>query len=142
MRPLPLVLLAVSLGACAANPPPPDPQQAWVDLATQQPSHSISANRLDGARLSDGRYFQVSPGRHELDVRFQYERMGGGGGGMDPGGSPGPITCILRVRYEHFAAGQRYRLEARPLAGKAQAWLYDAQRKVLARGEVVRCGPF
>ncbi|MCY1269558.1 hypothetical protein D9M70_180610 [compost metagenome] len=143
MRVLLFSLVALSLGACAGTAvPPADPQQAWVELATQQPSHTISANRLDGARLSDGRFFQVSPGAHELDVRFQYERAGSGGG-MDPmGGGPGPVTCILRVKYAGFAAGQRYRLEARPLAAKAQAWLYDEQRKVLARGEVLRCGPY
>lgn len=143
MRLFPLLLCALSLGACASALPPRDPQQAWIDLATQQPSHTISANRLDGQRLSEGRFFQVSPGAHELDVRFQYERAGSGGGGMDAmGGGPGPVTCILRVKYAGFAAGQRYRLEARPLAAKAQAWLYDDQRKVVARGEVLRCGPY
>ncbi|UVE17856.1 hypothetical protein NVV93_00190 [Pseudomonas sp. LS44] len=140
MRALLLPLVALSLYACAGSLPPADPHQAWVELATQQPSHTISANRLDGARLSEGRFFQVNPGAHELEVRFQYERSGGGG--MDPSGSPGQVACILRVQYASFAAGQRYRLEARPLAAKAQAWLYDGQRKVLARGEVLRCGPF
>ncbi|CAD5106726.1 PA0061/PA0062 family lipoprotein [Zestomonas carbonaria] len=142
MRPFLLSLFTLSLAACASSSlPPADPQQAWVELATQQPSHTISASRLDGQRLSDGRFFQVSPGAHELDVRFQYERMGGGGG-MEPSGSPGSVTCYLRVRYDGFAAGQRYRLEARPLAAKAQAWLYGEQRQVLARGEVLRCGPY
>ena len=51
-------------------------------------------------------------------------------------------TCELRVRYDNFAAGQRYRIEARTLAMSAQGWLYDDQRNVLARARVLRCGVF
>jgi ABC-type polar amino acid transport system ATPase subunit len=50
------------------------------------------------------------------------------------------LTCELRLRYDQFAAGQRYRVEARSMAMTAQAWLYDEQRNVLARGKVMRCG--
>ncbi|MNR61877.1 hypothetical protein D3C85_1837440 [compost metagenome] len=52
------------------------------------------------------------------------------------------MTCHLRLQYSAFAAGQRYRIEARPLQNRAQAWLYDSQRQVLARGQVLRCGTF
>lgn len=31
------------------------------------------AHRLDDQRWPDGRYFQVAPGAHQLDVRFQFE---------------------------------------------------------------------
>lgn len=130
----------LALTACASPLPPADPQQAWVQLYAS-PGHLLMAQRLDGQRLNDGRYFQVSPGAHELEARFQYE-VGGGGGGQDGMSEPLQITCHIRVRYADFAAGRRYRLEARPLALKAQAWLFDERRQVLARGQVLRCGPY
>ncbi len=45
------------------------------------------------------------------------------------------ITCYVSVRYDHFAAGQRYVLEVRSLANSVDAWLYDAERKVVAEEE-------
>lgn len=82
MRPLtrlvPLALLL--LAGCAGPLPQPDPQMAWVELRSA-PANTLLAERLDGERLSDGRYFQVTPGRHVLEVRFQYELYGGSGGG-------------------------------------------------------------
>lgn len=64
-------------GACASPLPPVDPKQAWVDLYTMTPGRVIMADRLDGKRLDDGRYFQVTPGKHELVVRFDYEIYAG-----------------------------------------------------------------
>jgi hypothetical protein len=96
------------------------------------------AQELDGKRLNDGRYFQVSPGSHELIARFRFEVQSGG----NLMAEPIERTCELRVRYDNFAAGQRYRIEARTLAMSAQAWLYDEQRNVLARAKVLRCGMF
>ena len=82
------------------------------------------------------------PGAHELLLRYQFERPGGGSL-SDPGGGPVWITCQLRITYEHFAAGQRYRIDARPISGyRAQAWLRDAQGQVLARAQVLRCGSY
>ncbi len=98
------------------------------------------AEELDGERLDDGRYFQVAPGAHELVTRFQFDVPGGGG--ADIMAEPVQRTCEIRVRYDDFAAGRRYRLEARSLVTSAQAWLYDEQRRVLARGKVLRCGTF
>jgi hypothetical protein len=139
MRYLTLLSAALVLSACASPLPAPDPSQAWVELR----SHAgtlLMADRLDGQRLNDGRYFQVPSGAHELQSRFQFEvNTGGGQDGMS---EPRQVTCEIRVRYGNFEAGQRYRLEARPLQMKAQAWLYDGQRNVLARGKVLRCGTF
>lgn len=63
----PMMLLAIStLGACASPLPPVDNKQAWVDLYTITPGKVVMAERLDGKRLTDGRFFQVTPGAHEL----------------------------------------------------------------------------
>lgn len=132
-----LLAPALLLGACASPLPEPDSQQAWVELYSTADT-LLMADRLDGKRWPDGRYFQVTPGQHELQTRFQFEVRGGGGLGMMS--EPLRMTCEIRLRYDDFVAGQRYRIEARQQLMKAQAWLYDEQRNVVARGEVRRCG--
>jgi hypothetical protein len=139
MRYLVLCSAVLALAACASPVPPPDPNQAWVELRSNAGT-LLMADRLDGQRLNDGRYFQMPVGAHELQARLQFEVNSGGG--QDGISEPRQVTCDIRVRYADFAAGQRYRLEARPLQMKAQAWLYDEQRNVLARGQVLRCGTF
>jgi hypothetical protein len=132
-----LIISLLMLSACASPLPPRDPGMAWVDLYTTA-SDLLMAEELDGKRLNDGRYFQLTPGAHELVARFQFEVQGGGSMMAEPV----QRTCELRVRYDDFAAGQRYRIEARTLAMSAQGWLYDEQRNVLARAKVLRCGVF
>ena len=139
MRYLGLLSSVLVLSACASPLPSPDPSQAWVELRSNAGT-LLMADRLDGQRLNDGRYFQVPTGAHELQARLQFEVNSGGG--QDGISEPRQMTCDIRVRYADFAAGQRYRLEARPLQMKALAWLYDEQRNVLARGQVLRCGTF
>src|SRR5690606_32834584 len=68
-----LLLAALSLlGACASPLPAPDPQQAWIDFRTE-PGELLMAEKLDGRRLDDGRYFQVSPGAHRLEASYRFE---------------------------------------------------------------------
>lgn len=123
----PMMLIALSaLGACASPLPPADPKQAWVDLYTMTPGRLIMADRLDGVRLDDGRYFQVMPGKHELVVRFDYEVYSGGFTT-----DPTERTCYLTVRYDDFQPGQRYRLEARAPVMQPTAYLYDAKRQLV-----------
>ncbi|WP_449430419.1 PA0061/PA0062 family lipoprotein [Pseudomonas putida] len=123
----PMMLIAISaLGACVSPLPPADPKQAWVELSTITPGRVIMADRLDGKRLNDGRYFQVTPGKHELVVRFDYEVYAGG-----LSTDPTERTCYLTVRYDGFKAGERYRLEARAPVMEPQVLLYDANRKVV-----------
>ncbi|UVJ44086.1 hypothetical protein NVV94_00195 [Pseudomonas sp. LS1212] len=130
----PLIMLTLStLGACASPLPPVDPQQAWVDMFTIT-GKLVMADRLDGKRLNDGRYFQVPPGQHELIVRFDFE-VPSGAFNTDPV----ERTCYLTVRYDSFQAGQRYRLEARAIAMQPNAWLYDSERRVVAEERNVRC---
>ncbi|WP_375740807.1 hypothetical protein [Pseudomonas boanensis] len=140
MRTLLALMLLASLTACASQLPEPDPRMAWVEV-TPEPGDTLMAHRLDGKRWNDGRYFQVLPGKHELEVRYQFEV--GGGGGMLSTSEPFQITCYLEFRYDGFSAGQRYRLEARNAANQPMAWLYGENRQVLARNErMPRCGPF
>lgn len=137
-RSLALALFGLLAGcATSSDLPPPDPAQAWVDVYAA-PGHDVSAMSLDDQRVGDARYFQMTPGAHALRVRFQHEVNSQGSDGVS---EPMRITCQLEVRYDGFAAGQRYRLEVRPLVLKAQGYLFDAQRRLLARADVLRCGP-
>lgn len=141
MRPRFLLALAL-LGGCASPLPSHDPQMAWVDLYTT-PGKTLMAERLDGKPVSDGRYYQVTPGRHELLVRFQYEVPSGGG--MGAMSDPSELTCRVKVTYDQFAAGERYQLELRPQLRSALALLTDSSGKLVAKTDfqgAVRCGAF
>lgn len=127
-----LMLPALSLSllaGCAGPLPPVDPNMAWVDLHTFT-GKTLMADKLDGKRTDDGRYFQVTPGKHELQIRYDYEYRQGGLGMMVDNYSE--LTCYLRVEYDHFEAGKRYRLEVRHLANDINAWLQDEQRQNVA----------
>ncbi|AZC15479.1 MULTISPECIES: hypothetical protein [Pseudomonas] len=137
---LPLLILALAtLTACSTPLPSVDPQQAWIDLATPAPGgRLLMAERLDNQRLGDGRFFQVTPGSHELMVRFDFEVFAGG---MGMTTDPQERLCYLSLRYDHFQAGQRYRLEARNLGFTPSARLYNAQREIVAEERMINCVP-
>ena len=138
MRTLLWLLAACLLSACTSSPiPPADPTMAWVDLETQT-GKLVMAERLDNKRQADGRYFQVTPGSHELMVRFDFEVFVGGMGMFS---DPQERLCYVTVDYDNFQPGQRYRLQARSLGFNAYARLYDATGKVVAEERLVNCLP-
>ena len=138
MRTYLLLGMACLLSACVSTPlPKPDPSLAWVDLETQT-GRLVMAERLDHQRMTDGRYFQVSPGSHELMVRFDYEVFIGG---MSQFSNPQERLCYITLNYADFQPGQRYRLQARSLGFNAYARLYSAEGKVLAEERLVNCIP-
>ncbi|MNP52590.1 hypothetical protein D3C76_1469920 [compost metagenome] len=97
------------------------------------------AERLDNQRLRDGRFFQVTPGSHELTVRFDFEVPGGGGSDLF-GGSTERL-CYMIVKYDHFEAGQRYLLQARSMAFTPEARLYNAKHEIVAEESQINCVP-
>ena len=129
-----------ALSACAASPlPDVNPNMAWVDFAMPTPGGKVlMAERLDNQPQRDGRFFQVTPGSHELTVRFDFEVFGGG---MGMNTDPQERLCYMTIPYEHFEAGQRYRLEARSLAFTPSARLYNAQRQLVAEERQINCVP-
>lgn len=133
------VLLAICLllSACAGPLPTPDQQLAWVDLYSA-PGNLLSANRLDRLPVNDGRYYQLTPGPHQLQVRLQFELPGGNGREQFGGGEQ--RTCLFSLDYADFQAGQHYRINAGQQGYRGWVRLYDAQRQVLARGRQLRCG--
>ena len=138
MRTYLLLPIACLLCACASTPlPAADPAKAWVDLETQT-GKLVMAERLDNQRLNDGRYFQVTPGSHELMVRFDFEVFVGGMGMFS---DPQERLCYITLNYDNFQPGQRYRVQARSLGFNAYARLYNAEGKVLSEERLVNCLP-
>ena len=137
MRTLLLLVVASLLSGCQTPLPPVDPQMAWVDFSTPTPGGKLlMAERLDQQRLNDGRFFQVTPGSHEISVRFDFEVFGGGGALMT---GPAERLCYLYIRYDHFEAGQRYTLEGRSLAFTPSARLYNVKREIVAEDYDYNC---
>ena len=134
--------LLLLLGGCAKTLPAADPDKAWIDLYTIA-RNQLSANALDGRDWAQGRYFEVSPGAHQLQVRLQFETSGGGGGSREhDGGGGGTRTCILALDYDHFEAGKKYQLKAGTMGHRGWLRLYDEQGDVLSRGKQLRCEAF
>lgn len=135
MRRYLVLLAALMLGACTTTPAPPrDPTKAWVEMFTRT-GKLVMADKLDGKRLDDGRYYQFVPGSHELQVRFDYDVAVP----MLPFAQPSERICYIRLQYDGFQAGERYRLEARHLGLQTFALLYNAQGEKVATEQQVNC---
>jgi hypothetical protein len=139
MRRLMLLLTASVVAGCSAPMPAANPQMAWVDFSTPFPNDKLlMAERLDNQRMRDGRFFQVTPGKHELTVRFDFE-VPSGGSEMFDGGTE--RLCYMIIKYDHFEAGQRYLLQARSMAFTPEARLYNAKREIVAEDSQINCVP-
>lgn len=136
MRALLLLTGLLGLGGCSLWLPRPDPSQAWIDLHSQG-DNRLQAAEVDEKPLDDDRYFQVSPGAHELRVRFQFAVDASD---IGPNSEPHQRDCRLELYYREFAAGSRYRLEAGSIGFRPWAKLYDAQHRLLGRAREMRCG--
>lgn len=139
MRRLMLLLTVGAVAGCSTPMPAANPQMAWVDFSTPFPNDKLlMAERLDNQRLREGRFFQVTPGSHELTVRFDFEVPGGSSDLMDGGTER---LCYMIIKYDHFEAGQRYVLQARSMAFTPQARLYNAKHEIVAEERQINCVP-
>ena len=137
MRKLMLLLAVGVVTGCQSPMPTPNPKMAWVEFSTPFPNDKLlMAERLDKQRLRDGRFFEVTPGSHELIVRFDFEVPGGGLGMMS---GPSERLCYLTIKYDHFEAGQRYVLQGRSIAFIPEARLYNAKREIVAEDRESYC---
>lgn len=133
---MPLLFTAVlAMGGCAWLPAH-DPQQAWIELHPHASSELLAA-AVDDQPLDDPRFFQVSPGAHELQAHLRF-RVAASNVGANSQGQP--RACQVLLQYADFSAGQRYRLVAGNIGFRAWSKLYDAQNRLLARGREGRCG--
>lgn len=134
--PAPLVLscLALSLSGCSLLPRH-DPNQAWIDLDAGH-DNSLKAVQVDEKNWQDTRYFQVTPGSHELTVRFQFPVQPSN---IGPVAEPLWRDCEMRLQFADFDAGQRYRLQAGSAGFSPWAKLYDEQQRVVGQGQSKGC---
>ena len=132
LRSISSATLLVSCNACAAPLPEQDPSMAWIDVLSQA-GHRLAAQRMDGNKVTDARYFQVSTGEHQLQVRLTYER-----GGSNTADSL--RRCLVEITYPKFAAGQRYSIRALAKGWTVRAWLYNAEGQRLIESKPIRCG--
>ncbi len=124
--------LLIACSACAAPLPEHDPDMAWIDVQSQA-GHRLSAQRMDGNKVNDARYFQVSPGEHQLQMRLTYDRGGNSSGDSQR-------RCLVDVVYADFQAGQRYSVRALAKGWTVRAWLYSSDGQRLIESKPVRCG--
>ncbi len=135
MRTALIIALPVLLSGCSLLMPRHDPEKAWVELPKYEEGR-LEAVQVDGQDLEDDRYFQIAPGRHELQVRMSFEVEAANVGAEQTL----PRTCLLTLDYGDFAAGQRYRLEAGSRGFRPWVQLQDARGESLARAREGRCG--
>ena len=124
--------LLIACSACAAPLPEHDPDMAWIDVQSQA-GHRLSAQRMDGNKVNDARYFQVSPGEHQLQMRLTYDRGGNSSGDSQR-------RCLVDVVYADFQAVQRYSVRALAKGWTVGGWLYSSDGQRLIESKPVRCG--
>lgn len=132
LRTISSAALLIACSACAAPIPEHDPNMAWVDVQAQA-GHQLSAQRMDGDKVNDARYFQVSPGAHQLQVRLTYQHNGNRIGDSER-------HCRVNITYADFQAGQRYSIRALAKGWTVRVWLYNTAGQRIIESKSVRCG--
>ncbi|MDP9512088.1 hypothetical protein Q7O56_23935 [Pseudomonas protegens] len=127
---IPVLGLACLLSACAGQMPQPDPSQAWIGLQEEAPN-DLMAERVDGKKVDDGRYFEVKPGAHRLDVTLFEESVG----------DSNQQDCNGHISYSGFKAGEHYKLVESSLGTEVSVRLYDAKGKQVASTHGFACMP-
>lgn len=127
---IPVLSLVALLSACAGPMPKADPSEAWVGLQ-EEPSAVLMAEDLDGKRLNDGRYFDVKPGAHTLDVNLI----------VDGYGDNGQINCETGISFDQFKAGEHYKLVESSLGEEYSVKLEDSQGHQIGHSKDFTCMP-
>lgn len=127
---IPALGLACLLSACAGPMPQSDPSEAWIGLQEEAPN-DLMAERVDGNKVDDGRYFEVKPGAHRLDVTLFEESVG----------DSNQQDCNGHISYSGFKAGEHYKLVESSLGTEVTVRLYDAKGKQVASTHGFACMP-
>lgn len=126
-------LLLSQVGGCSGARPEHENNKALV-LVESRAGHHLSAQRVDGKKVTDGRFFILEPGQHKLSVRLSYER-----GGQIEG--TGWRNCLAEISYADFYAAEKYSIRALARGYTARVWLQSEHGKRLAESQSVKCGP-
>jgi len=125
---LPILGLTALLSACAGSLPKPDPHDAWVGLQ-EEARNSMLAEKLDGQPLRDGRYFQVPPGKHSLQVMVYASNSV----------YVDDRTCHASLTYPRFKPDEHYQLQESSLGVAMHVDLVNDHGKHVARTEHFDC---
>jgi hypothetical protein len=90
------------------------------------------AEDVDGKRLNDGRYFDVKPGAHKLDVNLIVE----GAGNNDD-----QMNCEAGIQFSQFKAGEHYKLVESSLGDEYSVKLEDSQGHQIGHSKDFTCMP-
>jgi hypothetical protein len=126
---VPMLGLVGLLSACAGPMPKADPHEAWIGLQ-EETQNDLLAERLDGKKIDDGRYFEVTPGSHRLQVMLFEERT-----------NDDEQTCQAEVDYTQFKAGEHYKLVQSSLGEELHASLKDSHGKTVVQTDDFNCMP-
>ncbi|SEQ31671.1 hypothetical protein SAMN03159444_01493 [Pseudomonas sp. NFACC02] len=127
---VPMLGLVAVLSACAGPMPKADPTEAWIGLQ-EEPDGVLMAEDLDGKRLEDGRYFEVKPGAHKLDVDLIVEGTG----------DNGQVNCEAGIRFNQFQAGEHYKLVESSLGQEYRVKLEDSNGHQIGHSKDFTCMP-
>ena len=127
---IPSLSLVLLLSACAGPMPKQDPGEAWIGLK-EECNSDLMAERVDGKSINDGRYFEVTPGAHRLDVTL-YEGATG---------DENQVECQGKVNYSGVKAGEHYELIESSLGPEISARLVDGHGKEVAHTADFTCMP-
>jgi len=125
---IPSLGLVCLLSACVGPMPKADPSEAFIGLE-QPASADLLAQRVDGQNVNDGRYFEVKPGAHRLDMTLI---SGADGNSLD-------LNCMGRLDYGQFKAGERYQINASSEGMKAGVSLVDSHGNQVAQSNSFKC---
>ncbi|WP_213880898.1 hypothetical protein [Pseudomonas sp. dw_358] len=115
------------LSACAGPMPKPNPKDAWIGIRDDS-QNVVVAEKVDGKNTADGRFFEVKPGTHKLQVMVYDERT-----------NDDTQTCSADLSYSDFKAGEHYRVVESDLGFRLSANLMDAHGNVLAHTGPLHC---
>jgi hypothetical protein len=125
---IPALSLVALLSGCAGPIPKSDPSKAWVGLQ-EDPQSSLLAENVDGKRLNDGRYFELTPGAHKLDVALF----------TDGPGDNNQERCVASLKFSNFKAGEHYLLVESSLGEEHRAELVDSHGQQLGKTKDFNC---
>lgn len=107
-----LKIIAISsilmLAGCTTQKVTPDASSSVINFAHDVNSFLV-AQRVDGVRVDEGRYFRVLPGQRELEVLV-----------VNTGEENAFPSNFVKLSYE-FTAGTDYQLRAQDIGGRLRS---------------------
>ncbi|WP_260416277.1 hypothetical protein [Pseudomonas cichorii] len=122
-----LMFSILILAACSTQPSAIKKGESVVHLQAQT-GNEMTARRLDQQRAQNLTQFQVSEGKHELEL-----------GLVQMGYQQSQRRCVATLAYDNFMADQRYTLIEKNSGADLHIALIDSDGKTLTQTRQVAC---